>query len=140
MNQGITGINLIFSDGEMVFVENSLLSDLYIANIDEEANEIPYEKMFNTSKLYANFFILKVNHLVNETKEANILKKAYEDKNLLEVELQFENKKVSFHLASDIDPFKRKSLNSYDKSFFQDNDLCMVICPYDIKYKKYLFA
>lgn len=140
MNQGIIGINLLFNDGDSLFIDNTMFSHLYIANIDENANEIPYEKLFKTNKLYANFFILKINHLLNELENANILKSTYQKKNLIEVELKFKEKTVNFHLASNIDPFKRISNNSYDQSFFEDNDLCLLICPYALKYKSHLFA
>jgi len=139
MKQGIIGINLLFEDGENIFLENSHFSNLYIANIDEEGNEIAYEKLeFN--KLYANFFILKINQLINEINNMNVLKITYNKRNLTEVELKFSNKTINFHLASDADPFKRKSINNYDKSFFQDGDLCMLICPYSIKYLNHLFV
>jgi len=140
MAQGLTGINLIFGDGESLFVENSFFSHLYIANIDEEANEIPYETLFKTNKLYANFFSLRINHLINDMVNNNVLKATFNKKNLLEIELIFERKTVSFYVASDVDPFKKQSLNSFDKSFFQENDLCLLICPFDIKYKNHLFA
>ena len=140
MNQGIKGINLLFDDGDNMYIENTLLSNLYIANIDNEAHEIPYEKLFKTNKLYANFLSLKINHLINDMENANILKKIYNKKNLTEIELNFERKKVSFYISSDIDPFKKTGINTFDRSFFQENDLCLLICPYEIKYKNYLFV
>ena len=139
MNQGIIGINLLFEDGESVFVKKSLFSNLYIANIDEKANEIPYDKL-ELNKLYANFFTLRISQLINEENYLNILKTVYDKKSLSEVELLFQNKKVSFYLASDADPFLHSSINHFDKSFFHDEDLCMLICPFNIKYSKHLFT
>jgi len=140
MTQGIVGINLIFADGESLFIDNNFYSHLYVANIDKDANEIPYEILFKTNKLYANFFSLRINHLLNDMQNSNVLKTAFNKRNLLEIELVFEKRTVSFYVASDVDPFKKHSLNSFDKSFFQEEDLCMLICPYDIKYKNHLFA
>ena len=139
MKQGLLGINLLFEDGENIFVEKSMFSNLYVANIDEEANEIPYEKL-DFNKLYANFFSLKINQNANESSDMNILKTTYNKKNLIEVELQFKDKSVNFHLASDTDPFQKRSINNYNQSFFQEGDLCMLICPYNIKYLDHLFA
>ena len=139
MKQGIIGINLLFSDGDHLFVDENMFSHLYIANIDEDANEIPYEKLFKTTKLYANYFSLKINHLADEITNTNLLKKINEKKNLMEIELQFNHKTVCFHLATDLDPFKRNSQNSYDQSFFDEEDLCLLICPYNLKYKRHLF-
>ena len=140
MKQGLIGINLLYEDGENIFIENSLCSNLYIANINEEANEIPYERLYLPDKLYANFFILKINHLINEINNANVLKAVHNKKNLAEVELRFNNRSVNFYIASDIDPFGKNNVNSFDKSFFQEEDLCMMICPYNIKYHNHLFA
>ena len=139
MKQGLLGIKLLFEDGSSIFVENTMFSNLYIANIDESANEIPYEKM-GLGKLYANFFSLKLNQQLNDNNDINVLKKTYNKKNLIEVELQFNDKTVNFHLASDSDPFHRRATNNYDKSFFQNGDLCMLICPYNIKYSNHLFT
>ena len=140
MKQGLIGINLLYDDGESIFIENSLFSHLYIANIDKDANEIPYEKLAQDNKLYANFFILKIKELINEFNNTNVLKVVYNKKNLAEIELKFLNKTISFYLVSDADPFKKTSINKYDKSFFQEGDLCLLICPYNIKYTNQLFA
>ena len=48
MNQGIQTVNLVFDDGSNLLIENNLFSHLYIANVDHNANEIPYEKLLNT--------------------------------------------------------------------------------------------
>jgi len=139
MKQGLIGINFIYDDGESIFIDNSLFSNLYIANIDGDANEVPYEKLYDSEKLYANFFIVKINHLINELNNMNVLKALSNKKNLAEVELKFPHREVCFQLASDADPFTT-SINHYDKSFFEDSDLCVIICPYEIKYKNHLFA
>ena len=140
MTQGIVGINLIFADGESLFIEHSYFSHLYVANLDNDANEIPYEILFKTNKLYANFFSLRINHLLNDMENSNVLKAAFNKRNLLEIELVFQNRTISFYVASDIDPFKERSFNNFDKSFFQENDLCLLICPFNLKYKNQLFA
>ena len=140
MTDGIVGINLIFGDGESLFVEHSYFSHLYVANLDDQANEIPYRVLFKTNKLFANFFSLRINHLLNDMQNMNVLKAAFNKKNLLEIELVFRERTISFYLASDIDPFKEHSINSHEKSFFEDNDLCLLVCPYNLKYKNHLFA
>jgi hypothetical protein len=140
MKQGLIGINLLYDDGQSIFIENSLFSNLYIANIDQDANEIPYEKLGLPNRMYANLFIIKINQIINEMHNMNVLKAIFSKKNLAEVELRFPNKTVGFHLASDADPFLEKSVNNYDKSFFQEESLCLLICPYELKYKNHLFT
>ena len=140
MNQGIKNIDLIFEDGESIVIEDSLFTHFYIANIDDEANEIPYEKICNTNILYANFIILKINNLIDKFYNDNIIKKILIKKNTSEIKIYTEaGKTVLFNIASSIDPFKKNSINYFDKSFTLEDDLCILICPYNIKYKNHLF-
>ena len=141
MTQGIRTIDIIFEDGESISIDNLLFSNFYISNIDDEANEIPYEKLLNTNILYANFFTLKINNSINEYYKNNIIKKIYDKKNIAEIVLNtLNNKKITFNIASSIDPFNQNNTNKYDQSFLQDDDLCLLITPFKIKYKNHLFA
>ena len=141
MNQGIKTINIIFDDNESIIVDESLFSHFYISNIDDDANEIPYEKLFDTNILYANFLSLKINYKINEYYNQNIIKKIQDKKNIAKIILSTENnKEVLFQIASDIDPFKKNSTNSYDQSFIEEKDLCLLITPYKIKFKNHLFT
>lgn len=141
MTQGIRTIDIIFEDGESISIDNLLFSNFYISNIDDEANEIPYEKLLNTNILYANFFTLKINNSINEYYKNNIIKKIYDRKNIAEIILNtLNNKKITFNIASSIDPFNQNNTNKYDQSFLQDDDLCLLITPFKIKYKNHLFA
>lgn len=140
MNQGIKNIELIFEDGESILVENKLFTHFYIANIDGEANEIPYEKILNTNVLYANFITLKINNLINQFYNDNVIKKILNKKNIAEIKIYTDaDKTILFNIASSIDPFIKNSSNYFDKSFTLDEDLCILICPYNIKYKNHLF-
>lgn len=141
MTQGIKTINLIFEDGESISIDDFLFSNFYISNIDEEANEIPYEKLLDTNILYANFFTLKINNNINDYYHKNIIKNIFDKKNIAEIVLNTTGEKtISFNLASSLDPFKKNNINTYDQSFIQDDDLCILITPYNIKYKNHLFA
>ena len=114
-------------------------SNLYISNIDDNADEIPYEKLLDTNILYANFFTLKINNSINDFYNSNIIKKISNKKNIAEIELNTSNdKKILFNLASSNDPFKKNDNNIYDQSFIKEDDLCLLITPYKLKYKNHL--
>lgn len=141
MNQEIKNINLIFEDGETVQLDENLFTNFYIANIDNKANEIPYEKLLNTNILYANFLTLKINNLINNYYNEDIIKKVYNKKNLAEIKISTSNgKEILFNVASSIDPFKKNINNYYDKSFIEEDNLCLLISQYEIKYKNHLFV
>lgn len=141
MTQGIKTIDIIFEDDASISIDSKLFSNFYISNIDEEAMEIPYEKLFNCNKLYANFITLRISSAINEYYKNNVIKKIYDKKNISEIIINTKNnKRIYFNLASSIDPFKEENINLYDQSFIEDNDLCLLITPYKIKYKNHLFA
>ena len=141
MNKEIKSVNIFFDDGNSIFIESNLFSNFYIANIDSEANEVPYEKMFNTNTLYANFFTLKISSLINEYYHDNVIKNILNSKNISEVVLCTNlGKKIKFQVASQADPFKKNSDNYYDNSFLIEDDLCILITEYNIKHKKHLFV
>lgn len=140
MNQGIKNIDLIFEDGESISIDNNLFTNFYIANIDDDANEIPYEKILNTNVLYANFITLKINNLINQFYNDNVINKILIKKNISEIKIYTDTgKTILFNIASSIDPFVKNSNNYFDKSFTLEDDLCILICPYNIKYKNHLF-
>ncbi|NLL01487.1 MAG: hypothetical protein GX265_00465 [Mollicutes bacterium] len=141
MTQGIKTIDIIFEDDTSISIDSILFSNFYISNIDEEAKEIPYEKLFNSNRLYANFITMRISNAINEYYKGNVIKKIYDKKNISEIIINtINNKKIFFNIASSIDPFKNEDINLYDQSFIEDDDLCLLITPYKIKYKNHLFA
>ncbi|MDD2207973.1 MAG: hypothetical protein PHG03_00355 [Bacilli bacterium] len=141
MNCEIKEINLIFDDGENIVLEESFFTNFYISNINNFANEIPYEKLFDTNILYANFFTLKVKKTINEVYNQNIINKIFNKKDISKVILNTSNQKeIVFNIASDIDPFKKDKNNTYNQSFILEDELCLLITPYKLKYKNHLFA
>ena len=141
MTQGIKSINIIFDDGDNLSIDNVLFSNFYISNIDGNANEIPYENILNTNILYANFLTLKIRNSINQHYNQNMINTIYNKKNISQIILNTEiGKEIMFNVASSIDPFDKKSSNIYDQSFILEDDLCLLITPYTIKYKNHLFT
>ncbi|MDD4187784.1 MAG: hypothetical protein PHX04_03380 [Bacilli bacterium] len=141
MNQGIEKINLVFDDGESITLEDSFFTNLYISNINNIANEIPYEKILDTNVLYANFFTLKIKKSINELYNQNIINKIFNKKDISEIIINTNNQKeIVFNIVSNADPFTRNSNNKYNQSFILEEDLCLLITPYKIKYKNHLFS
>ena len=134
MNNGINEIEIIFDDGDKIELNKEQFSHFYISNIDDDANEKPYEKLMDSNNLYANFVTLKVN-------SDNYLKDfLLNNQNIAEIKIvTTHEKKIGFNVASTVDPFKRSDVNDFNKSFMLDDAFCLLICPYDLKYKKNLF-
>ena len=75
MTQGIKTIDIIFEDDTSISIDSILFSNFYISNIDEEAKEIPYEKLFNSNRLYANFITMRISNAINEYYKGNVIKR-----------------------------------------------------------------
>lgn len=139
MREGIKNIDLTFEDGDTISIDKRLFSHLYISNIDDNANEIPYERILNTNRLYANFLSIKINKIINKLYNQDMINNIY-NKNIAEIIVYTNsNRSILFNVASTIDPFNNVTDNLFDKSFILDDDLCILITPFNIKYKNHLF-
>ncbi len=137
MNDGIKHIEIIFDNGDTLDLDSSFFSNFYISNINENADEIPYEKIMNTNNLYANFVSMK---LLNKKNNHHIMEKLLSNLNIDKIKLNIsDSKSITFNIVSSADPFKKNDINKYNKSFTYNDDFCLLICPYKLKYKENIF-
>ena len=133
-NVGIENILINLENNKTIIANNKLFSNLYISNIDEEGNEVPYNED-NYDALISNFFMIK---LKNKTIEYNLTNK-YLEENAFKLikENNIESIIINFKNGTSI-PFILNSNNNF-LTFKHKNDLCIIQSEYNIKYYENLF-
>ena len=135
--EGIENIIINLENNKTIIAENKLFSNLYISNIDNNGDEIPYKKEDFDSSLISNFFMIKLKNkiieynLANRQLEENAFNLIKEIKNIESIIINFKNGYSQ--------PFIINSNNIFH-SFKQKNDLCIIQSEYDIKYYENLFS
>ena len=135
-NNNIENIIINLENNKTIIANNKLFSNLYISNIDNEGNEIPYnEEIENT--FISNFFMIK---LKNKLIEYNLTNKYLEENafNLIKEQKNIESIIINFKNGNSI-PFIINSNNIFH-SFKDKNDLCIIQSEFDIKYYENLFV
>jgi hypothetical protein len=134
----IYSIDLSTSTKDIISVSSDEFNHFYIANIDENGDEINYEKKEENS-LSANFFMIKL--LKTDIQSTNIMDKIIKQKNIISIGVSFTNGGYQeFEVAKKRVANNGKIENIYEDAFYDNEDLCIVITNKDIKYKKNLFA
>ena len=135
-NESIENIIINLENNKTIIANNKMFSNLYISNIDNKGDEIPYkEDEYNS--LISNFFMIK---LKNKIIEYNLTNKQLEENafNLIKNEKNIESIIINFKNGNSL-PFILNSNNIFH-TFKQKNDLCIIQSEYDIKYYKNLFS
>ena len=133
---GIENIIINLENNKTIVANNKMFSNLYISNIDNKGDEIPYKKEEYDNSLMSNFFMIKLKNkiieynLTNKTLEENAFNLIKDIKNIESIIINFKNGYSQ--------PFIINSNNIFH-SFKQKNDLCIVQSEYDIKYYENLF-
>ena len=127
-------INL--ENNKTIIADNKMFSNLYISNINNQGDEIPYLKEEYNNSLMSNFFMIKLKNkiieynLTNKYLEENAFKLIKENKNIESIIINFKN-------GTSI-PFILNSNNNF-QTFKDKNDLCIIQSEYNIKYYENLF-
>ena len=137
----INNIELKTNNKEIISVSQKSFKNLYISNIDNNGDEINYERVKHSSTLYANFFMIKL--LKSEDPRSNnIVDRILKQKDIVKIGICFNN-----GAYQEFDLAKRRIVNDgllenkYEEVFLtESNDLCILICDKALKYKKNLFA
>ncbi len=134
-NGGIKNIIINLENNKTILADKNMFSNLYISNIDDNGDEIPYNKIYDNS-LIGNFFMIKLKNKIIEYNLANNLlsENAF---NLIKNEKNIESIIINFSNGYS-QPFILNS-NKIFHSFKQKNDLCIIQSEYDIKYYENLF-
>ena len=133
-NVGIENILINLENNKTIIANNKLFSNLYISNINEDGDEIPYNEEYDS--YISNFFMIK---LKNKTIEYNLTNK-YLDENafkLIKENKSIESIIINFKNGTSI-PFILNSNKNF-LTFKDKNDLCIVQSEYNIKYYENLF-
>ena len=136
-NESIENIIINLDNNKTIIANNKMFSNLYISNINNNGDEIPYlEDKYNNS-LVSNFFMIK---LKNKIIEYNLTNKQLEENafNLIKNEKNIESIIINFKNGNSL-PFILNSNNTFH-TFKQKNDLCIIQSEYDIKYYENLFT
>jgi hypothetical protein len=141
MNAGcIYNIDLITNNKETYSVSSDDFNHFYIANINNDGDEINYNLVGDMNSLFANFFMIKI--IKNDNKSINnIIKNIEEKNNIIKVGINFTSGKYQeFDLPKQRIANEGKLINKLEKNFYDDKDnLCIVISDKKIKYIKELF-
>lgn len=131
----IHNIELKTNNQDIISVSNCDFSHFYIANIDNDGDEINYTKKDNSNTLLANFFMVKI---ANNKMYVERLKNC---KDIISVGISFNNGYYQeFEIAKKRIANNGKLENIYESIIDDDNnDLCIIISNKNIKYKKGLF-
>lgn len=135
-NESIENIIINLENNKTIIANNKMFSNLYISNIDNNGDEIPYKEDDYNHSLISNFFMIK---LKNKIIEYNLTNKQLEENafNLIKEEKNIESIIINFKNGNSL-PFIINSNNIFH-TFKQKNDLCIVQSEYDIRYLENLF-
>ena len=141
MNAGcIYNIDLITNNKETYSVSSDDFNHFYIANINEDGDEINYNMLNDYNSLFANFFMIKI--LQSDSKSINnIIKNLDEKNNIIKVGINFTSGKYQeFDLPKQRVASNGKLINKLERNFYDDqNNLCIIVSDKKIKYAKELF-
>lgn len=139
INDCISSIDITTNNRDIISVYSNDFANFYIANLDDDGEEINYYESENNS-LFANFFMIKLlNNKDGDT--AFILDRLLRRKDILKISVFFKNGKHQEFDLPNAKIIKDGSLfNRYEETFLEENDLCILITDKQIKYKKNLFC
>lgn len=136
-NESIENIIINLENNKTIIADSKMFSNLYISNIDNNGDEIPYKENNYNHSLISNFFMIK---LKNKIIEYNLTTKQLEENafNLIKEEKNIESIIINFKNGNSL-PFILNSNNIF-YTFKQKNDLCIIQSEYDIRYYENLFS
>ena len=133
----------IYSNNKDVFtITSDSFENFYIANIDDNGDEINYLLCEDQITLFANFFMIKIKNQISEDDTLLVLQRLLKKKDIIKVTINFKNnQKQSFDLVKRRVAKNGLLENTYEDAYLDNNnDLCIMVTDKNIKYKKELFA
>lgn len=138
MNTGcIYNIDLTTNNKEKYSVSSDDFNHFYIANINDDGDEINYCAINEMNSLFANFFMIK---LLNSNGN-KLINNLISNKTIIKIGISFTNGKYQeFDLPKRRIANNGVIVNKYEHTFYdEDNNLCILISDKNIKYMKELF-
>lgn len=134
----IYNIDIKTNNNETISIPSDYFDHFYIANLDDEGEEITYGYN-DDNNLVANFFMIKI---INNSKEIEqVYQRLADKKDIIGITLCFTNgSRQDFDI-----PKKRIACNGimenkYEDIYDLDNDLGIIVTDKNIRYKRELFV
>ena len=136
----IYNIDLTTNNKDIISISSDNFNHFYIANIDDDGNEVSYKVNKKNNILNANFFMIKVIKSINP--ESNLLlDRLFKRKDIVKIGISFTSGKYQeFNICKNRIVKNGIMENDYEETFYDNKDLCILITDKNIKYKKELFA
>ena len=128
----------IYSNNKDVFtITSDSFENFYIANIDDNGDEINYLLCEDQITLFANFFMIKIKNQISEDDTLLVLQRLLKKKDIIKVTINFKNnQKQSFDLVKRRVAKNGLLENTYEDAYLDNNnDLCIMVTDKNIKYK-----
>ncbi len=137
----IESIDIKTNNKDIITISSCSFENFYIANLDENGDEINYLICDDQVTLYANFFMIKL--LADKNEDIVFtLQRLLKKKDIIKITINFNNgAKQEFNLAKRRIAHDGLLENIYEDTYIDGNDdLCIMVTDKNIKYKKELFA
>lgn len=134
----IYNIDMKTNNNETISIPSDYFDHFYIANLNDDGDEINYGYNDDNNNLIANFFMIKINN--NSSNIEEVYQRLVDKKDIIGITLCFTNgSRQEFDI-----PKKRIALNGimenkFEETFDIDSDLGIIITDKNIRYKKELF-
>ncbi len=134
----INNIDLTTNSDSTISIPTEYFDHFYIANIDDEGNEIKYKKKKNDFE--ANFFMVRI--LNDDTGIINnSIRRLLSKKDIIGLSICFKDgTKQDFAIPKRRVLMDGEMSNKYEEAFMDENNLCILISDKKIKFKRNLFA
>lgn len=136
----IYNIDFKTNNNETISVSSDYFDHFFIANLDDNGDEVTYGVVDNSNDLEANFFMVRIlNELSKEVQDT--YKRLLSKKDIIKISLSFTNgQKQDFEI-----PKKRVANNGVMENKFEeilelDDGFGIIVTDKNLKYKKELFV
>lgn len=134
----IYNIDIKTNNNETISIPSDYFDHFYIANLDDEGDEINYGYN-DDNNLVANFFMIKINSNSNEI--ASVYQRLASKKDIIGITLCFTNgSRQAFDIPKKRIASKGVMENKYEDIYQIGDDLGIIITDKNIRYKKELFV
>ncbi|HQC84137.1 MAG TPA: hypothetical protein PLB45_04630 [Bacilli bacterium] len=136
----IYSVDITTNKNDMISLPSHCFSHLYIANVDDNGDEVEYELGNKDDNLYANYFMIKILN-DNNVKTYENMDRMLKKKDIVSVNIHFTNGRSQiFDLAKNRVRDNGVLVNKYEEAFKDEDNLCIVVSDKKIRYVKELFA
>lgn len=136
----IYNIDITTNNKDIISISSDDFNHFYIANIDDNGEELCYSKGQNSENLFANFFMIKIlNNYSSKMKDS--INRLLNKRDIVKIGISFTNGRYKeFDLAKKRVVNNGILENKYEDAFLDEDNLCIIISDKKIRYKENLFA